>query len=774
MKYFLLFCLWSHSVLSQPKDSGFVVGGYVQDYDTGERLIGASIIDPAQNVGVVSNRYGYFSLKLSTKATIKVSYVGYTPYFHNVTNTRDSLLIIRLKAKHDELTEVTVHYTGSKDTPDDVSMGRFLIPLDLLKKSPALLGESDVLKTIQFLPGVQAGSEGTVGLNVRGGSPDQNLVLLDGITLYNVNHLFGFLSVINTDAVAQADFLKGSFPARYGGRLSSVLDISLREGNRTEWKGQLGISPIASRLTLEGPLKKNTSSILISARRTWLDALYWLGSRVANSSTFTGYNFYDLNAKINYKLSGNDQLYLSFYAGQDKFGNQLNLNGTYYQNKFDWGNQTVGLRWNHLFGKKLFSNTSLYYTRFAYNLKEDYKAAKNYTNQVSSGVSDVALKTDIDWYANPNHAIKVGIGLIHHAFRPEIKQFSTSASDTTYQPALPIKTTEFLAYVEDEFRLTTRLRINAGLHYANQAVEGKLWHSLQPRVSARYSLNERSSIKAAYNQMTQYIHLLTNSSVGLPTDLWVPVTNKISPEQARILSLGYNRLIGAGWNLSLESYYKQMQNVLEYKEGTSFLNNFSTPWYERVSVGNGKAYGAEFYFERLVGRARGWLSYTLSWTNRQFTDINQGQPFPYKYDRRHNLAAVFSYDLTRTKSFAANFIYSSGYALTVAGSSYPGILPGADLLNQQTVSAPTYRDLQFYTNLPDLTQRNNYRTPAYHRLDISYRTVKQKQHGRRSWILGCYNVYNHANAFYLFYDKSQLKQFSLFPVIPSITYQYEF
>lgn len=754
--------------------SSLTLYGYVQDAQTGEKLIGATLKTVSASSGIVTNKFGFFSLTVYVQDSIAVSYVGYQSQRFPVNDVGNKSLTISLLPVSQLLSPLTVRQSTGKDTYQEATMGRFTIPLDLIKKGPALLGETDILKTIQFLPGVQAGTEGTVGLNVRGGSSDQNLVLLDGVTLYNLNHLFGFFSVINTDAVAQADFLKGSIPARYGGRLSSVLDITMREGNLQRWKGSFGLSPVAGRLTVEGPIKKGVSSVLISARRTWLDALIYAGSKIAGSSSSTGYGFYDLNAKINYKLSEKDRLYMSFYVGQDAFGSKLTVSDAEYSNSFNWGNQTLGLRWNHVYTNRLFGNLTANLTNFSYGINEEYKAKKYYVNRVSSGIRDQSLRTDFDYFASTAHSVKFGGSYTHHTFSPEIKQFAASTADTTYQPTPPIQTGEFTAYAEDDWTISPKLRANVGVHYANQFVNGCVWHSLQPRISARYLLGHESSIKVSYNQMTQFLHLLTNSSVGLPTDLWVPVTDRIPPEKADWWSVGYSKTLPHNWNVSVEGYYKRLQNVLDYKEGTSFQNNFSTAWYDRVSVGKGTSYGAEFYLEKTAGRTKGWLSYTLSKTDRQFDDINGGRSFPYKFDRRHNLAIVVSHELGKNKTLSANFVFNTGTALTVAGTRFAGAVPGSDLITKATTNDYTWRDWQYYSNLPDLQERNNFRTPDYHRLDISYRTTKQKKHGERSWIFACYNIYNHLNPFYLYYDKAQLKQFTLFPAIPSITYQYEF
>ncbi len=749
--------------------------GYVQDGRTGEKLVGATVRLLTKPTGTVTNRYGFFSLSVAPGDSIVISYIGYQSGRFSGQAASAGPITVPLTPDVTELNSVTVKQSTGKDTYDEATMGRFVIPLDVVRKAPALLGENDILKTIQMLPGVQAGTEGTVGLNVRGGSPDQNLVLLDGIPLYNLNHLFGFFSVINTDAVAQADFLKGSIPARYGGRLSSVLDITMREGNQQRWKGNASLSPIAGRLTLEGPIKKDVGSVLVSARRTWLDALYWLSNKVGGNNNSSGYGFYDINAKINYKLGTKDRIYLSFYTGSDAFGTKSQLSNADYSNTFDWGNRTLGFRWNHLYSSKLFGNVTASLTNFSYNLSENYQAGNRfYVNRVKSGIRDLSLRADFDYFASTNHAIKFGGSYTNHTFSPEIKQFRASTADTTYAPTPPILTDELTAYAEDDWTISRRLRANVGVHYANQFVNGRVWQSVQPRISARYLLGSTSALKASYNQMTQFLHLLTNSSVGLPTDLWVPVTDRIPPEKADWWSVGYSQTFRRDWNVSVEVYYKRLQNVLDYKEGTTFLNKFNTAWYDRVSIGKGTSYGAEFYLEKTAGRTKGWLSYTLSKTDRQFDDINGGRPFPFKFDRRHNLAIVVSHDLGKNKTLSANFVYNIGTALTVTGNRYLGAVPGSDIISQATTDPYQWPTAQFYYNLPDFQDRNNFRTPAYHRLDVSYRTTKQRAHGQRSWVIACYNVYNRLNPFYLYYDKAQLTQFTLVPIIPSVTYQYDF
>jgi hypothetical protein len=758
------------------------VAGYVEDALTGERLIGASVVLGTGKNGLTTNNYGFFSFRATPNIThLTVSYVGYQSEHYSLINraTRshsDSVLIIRLTPVNQQLKEITVKDSqNGKDSPDDPLTGRFIISLEMVRKAPALLGENDIIKTIQLLPGVQAGTEGTIGINVRGGSPDQNLILLDGVPVYNINHLFGFFSVINPDAVSHVDFFKGSVPARYGGRLSSVLDITMKEGNQQQWKSSYGISPIAGRLTIEGPLKPGISSLLVSGRGTWLSSLVALGTKIAGSDNSTNFGFYDLNLKWNYKLGAKDRLYASYYTGRDGLQNRFKQQDSDYRYRFRWGNQTASVRWNHLFGSRLFSNTTLYYTQFDYLIDERYQTAMVFRQTAQSGIRDMAFKADFDYTASARHAMRFGTSLVRHRFQPEVQQTRTTTGDTSIAPTPYAYRTELSTYLEDDFSLNDRIRFNIGLHQATQWLNGGgVYASLQPRFSGRYLLTAGSSLKVSYNRMTQFLHLLTNSSLGLPTDLWVPVTTDIAPETATQWSVAYSRTFQGGWSASVESYVKKMKNVLEYRENGSFLNSTTTPWYERVSVGTGKSLGMEGYLEKTTGRTRGWLSYTLSKTTRQFSDINQGREFPYKYDRRHSISLVLMHELRKNRTLSATFVYNTGTALTLPTSIYEGSRP-TDYVVPSQADVRSERDFySFFGGIGDMSERNNFRTPAYHRLDISYRTTKQKRHGTRSWIFATYNTYNRLNPFYLYYENQQLKKFSLFPIIPSITYQREF
>ncbi len=749
------------------------INGFVKDKLTGETIANASV-SYSNQAGVQTNTYGFYSLRVpQSQGKLTVTCVGYQKSTFDLRPSRnDTTFTLIVLPGSQELENVTVTAKRDEDRHLSPLTGRFQISTELVKKTPALLGENDVLKTLQLLPGVQAGAEGTANFNVRGGTPDQNLILLDGVPVYNVNHLFGFFSIFNTDALSNIEFYKGSLPARYGGRLSSVIDISMKEGNTNEQKGLFALSPIAGRFILEGPVKQGKSSSMIAARRTWLDAFITPIQKLTNSEQFVSYNFYDLNAKINFTPTAKDRIFVSTYLGNDRFTNNTVSDDVNYNYRFAWGNQTGTIRWNRVVNSKLFSNLTAYYANYQYGLTTRYFAENNnFFSRAASGIRDWALRLDMDYLPNSAHSVKFGISAIRHAFSPEIQQLrtNTGVTDTTFRSGSVLRALEASAYVEDDITWG-KLKVNAGLHFASFWVEGRAYPSVQPRLAGRYLLSDRSSIKASYARTVQYIHLLTNSSLGLPTDLWVPSTGKLSPQAATQYSIGYARLLSRlGFDFSLDVYYKSMSNQLEYREGSTFLSDYDTDWQRKVTVGRGESYGAEMMLEKKQGRTRGWLSYTLSWNNRLFADLNQGKPFPYRYDRRHNIALLLTHTLSKTKSLSANFILSSGNAVTLPSSVYKGVMPSF----QTQIGKFDYIQ-QSFNELGDISQRNNYRTPFYHRMDISYKTSKMRGDNVRSWVFSIYNLYNRRNPFYLYYEKNQLKQFSLFPVVPSITYQYEF
>jgi hypothetical protein len=757
-------CMFQHTLVAQK----FTISGYITDKKSGERLKGASIISLNGNAGTTSNSFGFYSITLA-KDTVQLSfsYSGYSTTFQNIFLYKDVELNIALESGK-ALQEVIVSGSKKASIQNRTQMSSIDLPVETIKSLPRFLGEVDILKAIQLLPGVQGGNEGQSGIYVRGGGPDQNLIILDGVPVYNVSHLFGFFSVFNADAVKSVEIIKGGFPARYGGRLSSVLDIQMKEGNKNELHGEGGIGIIASRLTLEGPFKKGKeSSFMVSGRRTYIDILAQPIIKNQTDGLQAGYFFYDLNAKTNIKLSNKDHLYVSAYSGSDKFYGKEKDNSYTFNNGIKWGNITAVARWNHLFNKKMFGNLTTHFSKYQFDVNSEEKSRTNaneyFKLRYYSGIQDVSARYDVDILPNPNHFIKVGTGITFHSYKPGAIQ-----SKEAYTGSTPIDTTikfrfitskETDTYIEDDIKLGNKLKTNVGLHFTTFSVDGQTFTSLQPRVAMRYLITPDLSAKASYAQMNQYIHLLTNSGIGLPTDLWVPVTKKVPPQQSKQVAGGLAYNLKNTYEVSLEGYYKKMQNVIEYNEGASYLDPTSN-WEDKVEAGTGWSYGAELFLQKKKGNTTGLVGYTLSWTNRQFPTLNFGRKFPYRYDRRHDFKAAIVHKVSKRIELSADWVFGTGQAIT---------LPAEQYIDANGVTILVYKS------------RNAYRMAPYHRLDVSATFTKVKKKYARSWVLSCYNVYNRQNPFYIYlgtknsppYDPV-FKQVSLFPVLPSLSYQFKF
>ena len=784
MKPFSLLCIWvSVSIFfTQAKAQKHTISGYIKDKDTGEVLIGANIYTKPDLKGTTSNTYGFYSLTLPQDSVhIVFSFVGYQPVTSGIFLDKDIELNIELSSSI-ELNEIVV--TGEEDIQQQSQMSSITVPVKQIQKLPALMGEVDVLKVLQLLPGVQSGTEGSSGLYVRGGGPDQNLILLDGVPVYNASHLFGFFSVFNADAINNVELIKGGFPARYGGRLSSVVDILMKEGNAKEFKGTANIGLIASKITLEGPIKNEKTTFLISARRTYIDILARPIIKIANDGNGTaGYYFYDLNAKLNHKFSSKDRLFFSGYLGNDKAYSRYKdeyydnySNSTYKYNEeagLKWGNIISAVRWNHLFTPKLFSNVTLTYSRYNFNVFEESNSSTtgssgttddNYAIAYNSGINDWAAKVDFDFIPTPNHYVRFGVSAIQHHFNPGVLSFQSTEIDTV-AGSFKKDAFEFASYIEDDFKVIEALKLNAGVHFSGFNVDGKTYYSIQPRLSLRYLLPNGVAIKASYAQMAQYIHLLTNSGIGLPTDLWVPSTNKIEPQFSTQYALGGAKTINKTYEVSVEGYYKEMSNLIEYKDGASFTS-VNEDWQDKVEIGNGRSYGIELFAQKKLGRLTGWLGYTLSWTDRQFDNINFGEPFPYRYDRRHDISITSVYKLSDHVELAGAWVFGTGNAVSLPTDTYLHI----------TNNNFYYEE----ANIDYYDSRNGFRMTNYHRLDLSISWIKQKKHGIRRLTLGVYNLYNHKNPFYmdLGYDyatqQRKFVQYSLIPILPSISYRFDF
>ena len=770
------------------------LSGYVRDAATGENLIGVAVVNPATGEGTATNTYGFYSLTLPTAASdsvrLLVSYLGYERSRWATPATADAIHNFRLRSISSELAGVEI--VGSRGTEERIErstrMSTINVPIAQIKSLPKLFGETDVLKVLQLLPGVQSGGEGQTGLYVRGGSPDQNLILLDGTPVYNASHLFGFFSVFNADALNNVELIKGGFPARYGGRLSSVLDISMKEGNMQQFHGEGAVGIVASKLTLEGPIKKDTASFIVSARRTYLDILAqpFIKAQLASegSKGSVGYFFHDLNAKLNWKLNGRDRLYLSAYTGYDKFYARVREEPNDYRDysrteaSLGWGNLTAGLRWNHVVNNQLFMNTHFTYSKYQFNVGEEDEQrytdnGQNRTDKYSlhyfSNIRDLSLKTDFDYVPSPDHYIRFGGQYTLHSFRPGALQEKNNYGALDGETDLGTQTlaNEASLYAEDDYRLTERLKVNGGLRLNSFLVRGTLYPSVEPRVSARYLLTEEWGLKASYARTAQYIHLLINSGIGLPTDLWVPATPLIKPQRAQQFSLGAARTLrfhDEDYEFSLESYYKPMRNLIEYREGASFLGTVDSDWENKVTSGKGWAYGAELFVQKKTGRTTGWIGYSLAWSKRRFPDLNQGRIFPYKYDRRHDISIVAIHHFSPTLTLSGTWVYGTGNATTLS--------QGRFLLGP-------------YDDFEDYGDRNSYRMKAYHRFDLDLSKTKKKKWGEIVNSFSIYNVYSRRNPYYLYFQrgysyngveeqKPSYRQVSLFPIIPSFSKAFKF
>ena len=781
------FCLISISyIYCQEK---YTLSGFVSDQNNGENIIGVNIFCKNLKQGVASNTYGFYSLTLPKgEYEISFSYIGYENQIYNINLNKDIEKDIAFKISSFSVGEIQVR--GKANIVKQTQSSVIEIPIEQIRSIPALLGEVDIIKAIQLLPGVQS-SEGTSGFYVRGGGPDQNLILLDGVPVYNASHLGGIFSVFNADAIKSVRLTKGGFPARFGGRLSSVLQIDMKEGNLKKFKGDASIGLISSKFTLEGPITKDKTSFIISGRRTYIDLI--VAPFLPSTTDLTLY-FYDLNAKINHKISKKDRLYLSAYTGKDKLGVDFVENSTDEQSSVNfglgYGNITSTLRWNHLFTDKLFSNTTLTYSRYSFNTDFGVNSTYNSNNGAEifdvnfgylSGIEDLGARIDFDFIPNPNHEIKFGLSYTNHDFFPgetnlSINEISPDTSqnfslDTILNFSGNTNADELYFYLEDNFKITNRLKANIGAHlgyYKTNRTSSLLDNNLsfQPRVSVRYLINDRWSLKGSYAEMTQNIHLLSNSSIGFPSDIWVPATDSVPSQTSKQWAGNISTELANGeYELSLEGYYKTMGNLITYKAGYSNLSSTES-WENSVETnGKGESYGAELFLQKKKGKTTGWIGYTLSWTNRKFDNINFGNWYPYKFDRRHDFSLVLSHKFNNKWDAGLTWVYGTGNAITFPQAIYLG-LPSGSTGNQNIDYIESYGD------------RNSTRLNAYHRLDFGLNKTKKTKRLTKILSIGAYNAYSRKNPFfaYLTYEQGNrvAKQVSLFPIIPSISYRIQF
>jgi hypothetical protein len=753
----------------------YSVSGTVKDAKTGETLIGANIILYAQKpAGTLSNAYGFFSVNAEEgQYKMLVSFSGYQSDTIAIMLDKNMSIPVNLQTTKAQLQEVVVSSRKKNENISKPLMGVEKLNMAEVNKLPVLFGERDVMKSIQLMPGYKSAGEGNSGFNVRGGGTDQNLILLDEAPVYNASHLLGFFSTFNSDAIKDVSVYKGGMPAQYGGRLSSVVDIKMKDGNAKKLDMSGGIGLIASRLNITGPIVKDKGSFMISARRTYADVFLKLIKDTGQGKR-TLY-FYDVNLKANYKLGKKDRVYLSGYFGRDILGLGETFNA-------DWGNKTATLRWNHIFGNSLFSNTSLIYSNYSYQIKVK---AGNDKYKILSKIEDFNFKQDFDWSAGNKSKIRFGGNIIKHNIAPGAITAVTATAGSS-KPVQDRYSIESAAYVSHEWKATDKLEIIYGLRASNLSVKGPgnfytydkqgntistkkyekgkkvvSYFNLEPRFSASYKLNEYTSVKASYNRNVQNLHLLTNATSGSPTDVWLPSTNNVKPEISDQAAIGfYKNILYGEYEFSSEAYYKTMQNQIDYRNAANTFGNDNIE--SELLYGSGRAYGIELMLRKKTGRLTGWVGYTLSKVEKKFAEIDNGKYFNARQDRTHDISIVGMYELNKRWSVSATWVYNTGNAVTFPSGKYQA--------NGQTVFL--------------YTERNGYRMPAYHRLDLGATLEARKNKSRRyqsSWTFGIYNAYARENAFTInFRDKkddatkTEAVRTALFKIIPSVTWNFKF
>lgn len=762
------------------------VCGHITDSLSRETLIGATARVLGSLDGTTSNSFGFYSLTLPAgEVVLSYSYSGYQPTELRLSLKRDTVINVSLRAK-DLMREVVVEADRTDAGLYATGMGITDVSVSQIEHTPSLLGETDVIRTLQLLPGVQSGMNGMAGLYVRGGAGDENLIMLDGVPIYKVDHLFGFFSVFTPEAMKKVTFYKSSFPARYNGRLSSIVDVRTRDGDMQNYHGTASIGLLSSRLNFEGPIIKDRTSFSLSARTSYWS---WVARPFMPKDSKFGYTFYDLNAKLNHRFSDRDRLYLSFYQGQDRlksdYEDHWGDHGEYterYGDRMYWGNTLASLRWNHIFTDQLFANATVSTNNYKMRLKsydnlaEPSGAADNASSKYNSSIHDLTAQIDFDYDPRPQHRIQFGAAYTRHNFRPETSSnqlIQSSAGkvliDTAYiMPARKIPADEAMVYAEDNWRVTRALHLTPGLAYTLFHVDGTTYSALQPRLSLRWQAAEAWALKAAYSEMAQYIHLLTSMPIAMPTDLWVPITRNIKPERASQFSLGAYFTGLKGWEMSAEGYYKNLRNVLEYRDGMSFFG-FSGSWENLVAVGTGRAAGLEFLLRKTSGRTTGWLAYTLAKSTRKFSrdsGVNDGHRFPFTFDRRHTLNLVVNHKFSQRLDLDGTWMFHSGEAATLA--TQKGIVMNPDDGSLKEV---------YY-----VPSRGNYRLPCSHTLSLGLNIRKQlKCKAERTWNISLYNAYNAMNPTLVYrkednvgnYRHDKLTKYTLLPCIPSFTLTYK-
>ncbi len=750
--------------------------------------------------GTSTSPSGQYTIQLE-KGTynLRFTYLGYEPHTHRVELKADQSYDVSLRDTAITTREVEIIGQRKDQNTESAQMGQVEMDMERIKKLPAMLGEVDIMKAIQLLPGVSSTGDGNSGMYVRGGGPDQNLILLDDATIYNPSHLFGFFSIFNADAVDDVNLIKGGMPAEYGGRLASVLDVDMKEGDYTDHKAKGGIGVISSKLSVEGPIKKNKGSFLLSGRRTYIDVI--ATPFIPDDSPFkgSGYYFYDGNLKASYWLGENDRISIAGYLGRDVFS--YSNQDSDFKADIPWGNNIASLQWKHIFNEDLLLHTNAFFSdyQFEFQAEQDQFAVTLF-----SGIRDWTLKSDLTYYPNALHDIKGGVEYTYHTFTPSNLRAESEDVEFDFGELKKIHAHEFAAYLQDKYSITELLKVNAGLRFSyfqqtgpftryqesefnriTDTTEYDRWENvadytnLEPRVTARYKVGTSASLKAAYTRNYQYVHMTSISPVSLPTDVWLPSTSIVKPQIGDQYAVGYfQNFRDDMFETSVEAYYKEMQNLVAYEEGASPQDNLQNNTDNQLTFGDGTSYGVELFIKKRTGKFNGWIGYTWSKTTRQFDELNDGEPFPAKYDRRHDLSVVLNYDLNKHWSFGATFVYATGNAITLPVKRY--------LIEGKVIS--------------QYGERNAFRLKPYHRGDVSvtytgkqFKRVPDPETGEKKkvrkkmlskWNLSVYNVYNRANPYFIYFNNEgsfekgtldvSARQVSLFPILPSLSWSFEF
>ena len=776
-----LCCIFSIAAIGQ---KNYTISGYIKDESNGESLLGATVYAKEIAKGAVANTYGFYSLTIPEgKYTLEYTYLGYQTRRDTILLNENKRLDIEMSPTGIGMKEVAVYADRGDDNVSSTSMGTTELKMEAVKKVPAFMGEADLMKTIQLLPGVQSSGEGSSGYYVRGGGLDQNLVLLDDAVIYNAGHLFGFFSIFNADAVRSAEIIKAGMPANYGGRLASVLNVTMKEGNMKKYEAEGGIGLIFARLNVQGPIVKNKASFLLTGRRTYIDKLIQPFLKKDSPAKGLKLYFYDLNAKVNWKINDKHHLYLSGYHGGDAYGFKSTQGSM--DAEFAWQNSSASFRWNYNINEKLFLNTSFMFSDYQFNTDINLDV---YALKITSGIRDYTAKTELMYMPIAGNIFKIGGTYTFHTIKP-----NSYAATATTQLEIPKPPTlyshEAAIYANDDIDIGDAIKLSLGLRasYFEHTGPFTMYHpdefgriadsviykkgdriknywGLEPRLSVRFAINPTLSVKASYMHNYQYLHQVAMSSISLPTDMWMSSTEDLKPQIGNQYSIGvYKNLKKNAYELSIELYYKDMKNQTEYRDGYSPITEAAKYLEKQYTQGDGYSYGAEFFINKTYGKLTGWIGYSLSWTNRIFPELNQGKEFPAKHDRRHDVSVMLSYDILPELTTSIVWVYATGNTMTIpVGFYFIG-----------------------YNMVTEYSDRNEFRVPPYHRMDISVNwTIKRTERFEHSLNFSVYNLYNRRNPFFISIgssmdqDKFEISntayQMSLFPIIPSISWNFKF